>query len=1123
MPEHNNYQQLIQKIDAFIRKFYMNKIIKGLLISVGVILFSYTFFTLLEHYYFNQTASTTLLRKILFYSFIGLSSATLGSMVLLPMANYFRLGKVISHAQAAQIIGKHFEDIDDKLLNVIQLKAQLSNADAQLIDASIQQKSSQLNPIAFNTAINLKENKKHLRIALPPLFLILLLVFSSNIIEDSTKRLINNSKEFSKEALFSFELNDPKPQVIQFEDYTADVYIKGEAFPNEVFIEFDNYKYKLEKVKAGHFRYTFKELRKDTEFRLYANEINSDYYEIDVLEKPQMSDFTIKVDYPAYTERKDETIQGTGDLMIPVGTSLEWLIKASNTDQLSFLFPNETEAILANQLNNQEFYYKKRIRSSGAYKIFIGNKRLPNGDSLIYSLTLIPDLYPTIDVKSEKDSLDNKLIYFAGEAGDDYGIKALNFVYQLEKDSMDTAIKEIPLEISGTKQTTYEYILNVRNLSLKPGDKLSYYFEVYDNDGINGSKSSKTQKMYFEMPTMEALKAKEKDNNEAVKNDLEDAIKKMKKLGEDVKNVQNRILQKKEMNWQDRKELEKLIQERDDIEKEIQNAQDNLKENMDNQEFMKVDEELNEKQEMLQKLFDELLNDEMKDLFKEMEEMLNEMDQEKLKEQLDEIKMSEEEMEKELDRMLELFKKLEVEKMMEDVVNELEELAKEEEALSEETEQQDSVGNNESEDKQKELEKKQEEIEEKFDELMDKMEDAKEKNDALENPMDMENEGMEQQKKDATENMKNSSKQLNQRQNKKASKSQKNAAQKMKEMSESIQSMMQMNQMEQMEQDIKSMRQILENLVDLSFDQEDLLSSVNKIVINTPSYVKLVQDQDKIKDDFKIVEDSLQALSKRVFQLEAFITEKVTEVKKNLKKSVETLEDRKKRNATVEQQFAMKGLNDLALMLNETMQQMQQQMAQQMPGEQMCEKPGEGQPNGQGQGGKGDKPGINNLRQLQDQLNKQLDQMKENMKKGMMPGSKKFAEMAAKQAAIRKALQKLKNEQKNKNGGKDLQKIIDEMDKVETDLVNKRLPNNINKRQQDILTRLLEAENADRERELDEKRKAESPDEFERKMPPSLEEYLKKRKSQVEMFKTVSPVLKPYYKKLVEQYFRALN
>ena len=106
---------------------------------------------------------------------------------------------------------------------------------------------------------------------------------------------------------------------------------------------------------------------------------------------------------------------------------------------------------------------------------------------------------------------------------------------------------------------------------------------------------------------------------------------------------------------------------------------------------------------------------------------------------------------------------------------------------------------------------------------------------------------------------------------------------------------------------------------------------------------------------------------------------------------------------------------------------------------------------------------------------------------------------------------------------KKLQDIIDAMNKVETDLVNKQLTNELLKRQEEIKTRLLEAEKAERQREFDEKRKAETAVEQKRQMPPSLQEYIKKREAEIQMYKQVSPALKPYYKYLVEEYFKSLK
>jgi len=132
--------------------------------------------------------------------------------------------------------------------------------------------------------------------------------------------------------------------------------------------------------------------------------------------------------------------------------------------------------------------------------------------------------------------------------------------------------------------------------------------------------------------------------------------------------------------------------------------------------------------------------------------------------------------------------------------------------------------------------------------------------------------------------------------------------------------------------------------------------------------------------------------------------------------------------------------------------------------------------------------------------------------------------MAAKQAALRNALRaKQKKMQEQGKGSKELQEMIDGMNKTETDLVNKRLTNEMMKRQEKILSRLLEADKAERKRQLDQKRKAETAVEIKRQVPPSMEEYIKKREAEVEMYNSVSPALRPYYKVLVESYFNKLK
>jgi len=1105
----SSYDLLIQKLDQFTRKYYFNKLIRGFLFSVALLLALFIVFSVLEHNFYFGTG----VRKVFFFSFIGISVAAISYWVLLPVMKYLGLGKVISHQQAASIIGDHFGDVKDKLLNVLQLKSQsTSSLQNDLIEASIQQKTEGIKLVPFKKAIDLSVNKKYLKYALPPLLLLVVLLFAApSMIKDSTHRIINNGKHFEREAPFTFIVGDENPEVIQFEDYQLEVTTEGSIVPQEVFIEIDNFQYRLNKDENNSFSYTFKNLQKNTKFKLFSGFVKSGDQEISVIEKPNLLDFSLSLDYPSYTGRKDELLQNIGDVVVPQGTKISWLFNAGNTDDVTMQFSRSKEPVVAQRKNEQTFSATKRIMRDDLYKVYISNAKVPKGDSISYSINAEIDQYPSISVEKYEDSLETAVQYFIGNASDDYGLKNLHFQYTIVNgDGSPTISKQIPLPTKKGRESQYDYTLDILSLGLKPGDKLSYYFEVFDNDAVNGSKSAKTSVMVFEKPTVEAFKEKEDENEEDIKKDLKEAMEESKEIREEVKKMREKVLQKKELDWQDKKQMEKLLEKQKQLEQKLEQAKEKFQENMKNQEeFSPPNEELLEKQKKLEEMFEQL-DPETQELMKKIEELMEELNKDEMMEAMEEFEMDDEEMEKEMDRLLELFKQLELEKELEEQIDKLEELAEEQEELSEETE--------DGEKSQEELEKEQEKIKEEFEEIKEKIEELEKKNEELEFPKDL-GEDKEEEMEDIQEDLDDSEEQLEKKENEGAAKSQKKAAKKMKQMAGNLMESMQSGEEEQMEEDMAALRQLLENLINLSFDQEDLVNDIKKTTINTPRYVELAQVQFKLKDDFQLVEDSLQALSKRVEQIETFVIEKTSEIKVDMAESLKQLEDRKVAKAEKNQRSTMKNVNDLALMLDEAMQQMQQQMASSMPGSKMCNKPG-----GSGSGKKGKQP-SDKMSKGQGGLNETLKKMQGDMKKNGGKGmSKQFAQAAQRQAAMRKALEGMQKEkQEQGKGSKELQEIIDQMNKTEEDLVNKRLDAKLINRQEQIQTRLLEAEKAERQREKENKRKAETAEEIKREMPPALKEYLKKKEAEVEMYRTVSPDLKPYYKNLVKEYYKALK
>jgi hypothetical protein len=187
-----------------------------------------------------------------------------------------------------------------------------------------------------------------------------------------------------------------------------------------------------------------------------------------------------------------------------------------------------------------------------------------------------------------------------------------------------------------------------------------------------------------------------------------------------------------------------------------------------------------------------------------------------------------------------------------------------------------------------------------------------------------------------------------------------------------------------------------------------------------------------------------------------------------------------------------------------------------------------GKQGGKKKGGKsGSKPSMSELKKMQEQLNKQLREgLNKNGsgEKGQL-SSEQFARMAAQQMAIRQQLQKLMQQmdalQKQQMGGsKELNELQQLMQETEKELVNKRLTQQTLMRQQEILTRLLEHEKAEKKQDEEQKREGEQGKQYPKPSPKYFEDLKQKQQQQTELLKTVPANMKPYYRDKAKQYLQ---
>ena len=1107
------YDQLIQKLDQFIRKYYKNKMIRGAIYGVALILGTYLLVIALEYFGRFNIA----MRTFLFWLFIGSALFVVAKFFAIPLTKMMRLGKIISREQAALIIGKHFPAVQDKLLNTLQLNSlATSHQDNSLLEASINQKISDLRPVPFSSAIDLRENRKYLRWALPPLAIIVVLLFAApSILTKPTDRLMRHGQVIAEEAPFTISVKNENLTTPENSDYTVQIELTGNEIPDKVYVSQGNQQYLLEKKSPIEFSYTFRNVQKDVDFSFFAGGYYSDQYELLVIPSPRLVDFRVGLKYPSYVQRQNEQIANTGDLVVPQGTQITWDFTTRNTDRLC-VFYNDSLYVMPS--GDDACSFSQTAVSSTVYSLTTANKFIEVGDSMSYRIQVVPDVHPMISVEEEKDSASMLQMYFSGNVKDDYGFRRLTFNYRFsyhEDGSKESELHTLELPVTKENVTDeFYHSWDLRPLNIRPGDKISYFFEVWDNDGFNGSKSSTTGIREYAVPTDTELQDKLDQQNENIKDKLEQSIKDAKDLEKQLEEMRRQLLEKNEMNWQDKKKLEEMMKRQAELQKQVEEIQrENINKNQRDNEFNQPNEKLKEKQKQLEDLMQQVMTPELQKLMDEMRKLMEELNKDEIQKELDKMDLNNEDLEKELDRALEQFKQLEWEQKMEKSIDKLQKLSEEQEKLSNESEKKDS--------KSEELQKEQEKLNEKFDELKKEMDEADKLNEELENPNPMPD--TDSQEKEIDQDQQKSSDDLDKNKKSSASKSQKSAAQKMKKMAESMALAMESGEEEQQEENIESLRALLENIITLSFDQELLMSKFTAIDQKDPYYKKLGHTQRKLKDDAKMVEDSLFALSKRVPQVSAAVNHEINLVNENMEKALAGIPERRTPEITTSQQYVMTSFNNLALMLDEALKQMQQQSANSKPGKGSCNKPG-------GSGSK-PKPSAGELKKMQENLAKQLDEMKKQGKnKGESKGqgqesSQKLAEMAAKQAAIRKAVEEKAAElnQDGSGNGNELKEISKQMEELQRDIVNNQIDEESLRRQKDIEIRLLKAEEAERTREKDNERKSNESREHPTSNPMKYADYMKRKEQETELLKTVPPSLKPYYKEKVNSYFNKLG
>jgi hypothetical protein len=1083
----------LEKIRIFGIKYYCFNFLQRLFISVGLSILIFFLFDLFEyHFWFNSQ-----IRTFIFYFWLIFEFILLVSYVLIPLYKLFKLIVQPTYFELALIIAKKAPEIKEPLFNLIYVhEGKFSSGSEYLLLQSIEEQTNKISLINFDDVLPFKRTMlTFFGSTLLFLFFFLLTFLYPDRYYKPLERIFNFNTFYPKPLPYKLKILNSSLSTPSFADFTLNFSILGEKLPENVYVSYDN-SMVSPTLNQTVYSVSIPVHDHDVHLRILMDDYVSDEYTIKVLARPTILKFQTELLYPSYVGKLKEVLINQNEINVPRGTNVVITFFTRNSDKFSYIYLNKS---FESPIHNSVAEVKLFLLESISLPFYFYNVNSGLTDTIQFTFNVLPDLYPKIDVKQHVDSMYNWQREFWIHISDDYGFSKLLFVLQ---NNGDTTFN-IPIKLDLIEQEIYLPFDFSYFLQSNVGRDITYYFKICDNDPLLKGKCTKSQTFTFHIPTQKEIEQYNDQISSNLINALDKSYEKPYVQNDKINKLLNEMLSNKLNQWQQSEKFQQLIQEQKTFLQYVDKIVNDFSRLI---EFNKLFS--NSSYDDLKKVIQELKENDMQNLLNQIEKMLQDQKFDQAKNMLEQLKEENQNIKEMLEQLNHLYKQSYVEENLKNIKDKLENLSKNQEELSNQS-------------LRDELQK-QNEINQEYKNLLNKLDTIEKFNKELDFPF-----SLDSIRKDA-DRLKNELEQISNEIQKKSdrqiNKLQKDASDKMQKLADDLEKAIQQQQKEQQMEDEKTLINLLKYLVKTSFAQEYIFKQLYSVSPSSPLYAELIKKQKILDDHLQTIHDSIKALGKRNPLIDQKIRKELRELNTRRKNVAKYFNERNTVLVSREQQYIMLHMNNLALMLAEALKQQQEQnqnnMNANMKIKSSCKRKGKGSQN---------KPNPNpqTIRQLQEELNKRIQQLKEQMQKG--ENGKNFNEelmkAAFQQEAIRKAMQEYLEQFKGQGerNTKGIQNVIDDMEKIENDLIHKKLNEETMQRLHDITVKLLESEKADLQKEIDPKRESRTAKEINNSNPFTKIEYKEIKKVINEQMKNIPIEFNQFYRQRINEYYQKVK
>jgi hypothetical protein len=852
---------------------------------------------------------------------------------------------------------------------------------------------------------------------------------------------------------------------------------------------------RFEGGEGSDYHATVEDVKESFTYSVEFSDTTSREYTVEVVEHPRIATLTFTLSYPSYTKEGDYQ---TNDFDLYAIKGTEITMNAESTQPLRkakivFEGTDTTDAHIEGRTITCNF----TVDSSTTFSVDLVSERgLRNMEKTLFNVFCYHDEFPTIELVQPGDDIDlpqDLSLDLAVRVSDDYGISRLFLVWDIEGEK-----KRILLPVDQKKKSSIsEFHWDLMGLPMFPGDTLSYYAEVFDNDVVSGPKAKRTKTYTIRFPTAEEIFREVASEGEKVQESFQTETGKLEEVKKGLKDLEKSLRESKELTWEEKKKAEEILNREKELIENIEKTKEEMEKLAEKiSDAFLSNPEIKEKLREIERLMRELETEKIREKLEDLKEALQRMDRKEMLKAMEEMILSQEEIKKSLERTVEILKRIEQEERFERIAEKAEELREEQERINQELESSSSEDLSELQDAEKDLEQELAQLQKEMGELAEELGQS----DA------MASETLEDATKMASEILSDIKKAQNSM--KKGEKNQSlslgtSAENKLSKMSQNLSAGFS-NMLSQRKKEIaKRLDKIISDVVFLSKETEELLKSMKEV----DDYETVMTREDGIKEGINTVLEEIEDMKSHHPFLSQIAEEELVLATKSIEASIQSLLKNNSSLATHHGRKVMKSLNLAALELIESKQNL---------------------PSG----------GSGSMAQLLQQLQSlSSGQMQVNqgtqaiipfdISEGSMPQEieQEMKRLSDLQSSLAERLKQVE-EGLNQEGGEvlgDLGKIVEEMEEVAKELGNYSLERELVERQERILSRMLDAQRSVHKREMSKKREAERPDRVTVKDPPPLPQDLGKREGiRKDILKELEEKYPYEYRDLIRAYFERL-